>query len=346
VSQAIPWSLAGRVAGKVAGTHPLAETYHRHHLLATLEPAVAEATALVGVETGLVSPGAAQVLVVSRKQWAERNLAGFSRLLAPLQEQIGERISDRNPSMANAARSLVAVETGALLGVLARRVLGQYELVLPTGKEADTVAFVGANILELERRHQFRPSEFRLWIALHEVTHRAQFVGVPWLRPYFLALVEELVAHARPEPGRLAMRVAELVDSLRRGQPVLDETGLLGLFASPAQREVLDRVQALMSLLEGHGHMVMNRVGERVLHSQARMAEVLRLRRADRRTAAFFRLTGLEMKLRQYEMGDRFVRNIEDTAGKPTLARVWEGPEWLPTLVEIEHPQQWLQRAA
>jgi coenzyme F420 biosynthesis associated uncharacterized protein len=208
------------------------------------------------------------------------------------------------------------------------------------------VAFVGANIFELERRHQFSPVAFRLWICLHEATHRAQFAGVPWLRGYFLSLVEELVTHSKPEAGRLAKRLAEVAASVGRGRPVLDESGLFGLFASPAQREVLDRVQALMSVLEGHGHVVMNRIGAREVSGQARMAEALKLRRKDQRTAALLRLTGIEMKLRQYELGEQFVTAVETAAGWSALDRVWEGPEWLPTLAEIEKPDKWLQRAA
>jgi coenzyme F420 biosynthesis associated uncharacterized protein len=301
-----------------------------------------QAAGLVEPETGLSTPGDPEVVVVSRRMWAERNLTAFGRLLAPLEDRLAERL----PSQGGLARRLVAIETGALLGFLARRVLGQYELVLPTGEDGDAVAFVGANVLEMERRHQFQPASFRLWIALHEATHRAQFIGVPWLRPYFLSLVEELVARSRLDPGGLGARLIEVAGSMGRGEPIIDETGLFGLFATPEQREVLDRVQALMSVLEGHGHVVMNRIGARVVRGQQRMAEVLAMRRKDPRTAAFFRLTGIEMKLRQYELGERFVRTVEDEAGWATLGHLWDGPELLPDLTEIEQPRRWLQRAA
>jgi putative hydrolase len=118
------------------------------------------------------------------------------------------------------------------------------------------------------------------------------------------------------------------------------------LFASPAQREVIDRVQALMSLLEGHGHIVMDRIGARELVTQRRMSRVLKARRADRRTAALMRIIGLEMKLRQYELGERFIKQVEREAGWSALDLAWRGPSSLPTLDEIGHPESWLQRVA
>jgi coenzyme F420 biosynthesis associated uncharacterized protein len=345
----LDWSLAAPVASRVAGKYPLAETYHIANMSRTMPGVVAKAAALVTEETGLDTPGVPEVLVVTRGQWAERNLATFAHLLAPIEAKIAQRLEETGAGGVPAlvARKLVAVETGAILGFLARRVLGQYELVLPTGDQGDVVAIVGANILALERQQQFRPDEFRMWIALHEATHRAQFIGVAWLRPYFLSLVSDLVASASPpSAGRLARLVAEVIEAGRRGKPVVDETGLLGLLASPEQRRAIDKVQALMSLLEGHGHVIMDRVGARLLPTQDRMSSILKARRNDPRTAAFFRLTGMEMKMRQYELGERFIKTVESEAGWSALDRAWQGPELLPTLAEIEQPQLWLQRAA
>jgi coenzyme F420 biosynthesis associated uncharacterized protein len=235
---------------------------------------------------------------------------------------------------------------GAVLGFLSRKVLGQYELVLPTGDGdlGDSVLFVGGNILKMERDYSFRPDEFRFWVALHESTHRLQFVGVPWLRAYFLDLVAELVAAATPEPGRMQRVGAQLQRAAKAGEPLIDESGMFGLFASDEQREIIDRVQALMSLLEGHGHVVMDRIGGRELVTQQRMSRILKARRADRRTAAFMRLIGLELKLRQYDLGARFIKGVENHASWDTLSLAWAAPEALPTLDEIEDPQRWLKR--
>jgi coenzyme F420 biosynthesis associated uncharacterized protein len=196
----------------------------------------------------------------------------------------------------------------------------------------------------LERQQEFRPSEFRFWVALHECTHRLQFVGVPWMRGYFLGLVEELVATTKPEPGRLARLTGEVREAAAAGRPVVDEAGIFGLFASPEQRQVIDRVQALMSLLEGHGHVIMDRIGARELVTQERMSAVLKARRRDARTAMLMRLIGLEMKLRQYELGARFITTIERSAGWHALDAAWIGPEFLPTLDEINEPGRWLAR--
>lgn len=335
----IDWDLAVKVASRFAGTYPLEGTYHTDLLAREAPGIVARAAQMVENETGLTAAGEPAVEVVTRKQWAETNVAVFSQLLAPAEE----KIKKANP----VASRVVAAEMGAVLGFLSRKVLGQYELVLPgKGESGDVVYLVGANVLAMERSHQFRPSEFRLWIALHECAHRLQFVGVPWLRGYFLDLVGELVASAVPEPGKWARIMADVRKATDSGEPIIGETGLFGLFASSSQKDLLERVQALMSLLEGHGHVVMDRIGRRELASQQRMSSVLRQRRKDPRTATFLRLTGLEMKMRQYEQGEKFVLRVEREAGWSALDRVWDGPDSLPNLAEINEPLLWLSRVS
>ena len=341
----IHWSLAARVAGRMAGRYPLEGTYHQTLFARQAPRLVARAAELVAAETGLPWVGDPEVGVVTRREWAEANLRSFGVLLAPAEEKLaagrGSRLGGR------LAGRLVGAEVGALVGVLSRRVLGQYELVLPSREEGgDAVMFVGANVLMLERQHEFRPAEFRFWVALHECTHRLQFTGVPWMRDYFLGLVSRLVDASVPERGRVQRLGSELREAARRGRPVLDESGLLGLFATPDQRRLIDEVQALMSLLEGHGHVIMDRIGARVLVSQDRMSRLLKMRRKDPRMAAFLRLTGLEMKMKQYEMGERFIHAVERRAGFEALDRVWQGPEHLPTLDEIKQPERWLARVA
>ena len=342
----IHWPLASRVAGRMAGSDPLEDSYHFARLEAEAGPLVDRAAEAAAAETGLSWIGSPQVAVVTRRRWAEANIAGFGRLLAP-----AEKVLARRKGLGLGRRllgRLLAAEVGSLVGLLARRVLGQYELVVPAGEpeQGDVVMFVGGNVLLMERQQEFRPDEFRFWVALHECTHRLQFTGVPWLRQHFLGLVGRLLESSTAEEGRMQRIAEELRAAAREGRPVVDETGLMGLLATPEQREILDEVQALMSFLEGHGHVVMDRIGARELVSQDRMSKVLKARRKDPRTAAFFRLTGLEMKLRQYELGERFIRDVERRAGFPALDAVWEGPENLPTLAEITDPQRWLERVA
>jgi coenzyme F420 biosynthesis associated uncharacterized protein len=336
------WDSAVGIARRLAGRYPLEGTYHEARFARQAPLLVERATALVSAETGLEAPGTPDVAVVGRAEWIESNIESFAELMAPVTDRLGE---ERRLGHGIAGR-IMSAELGAVLWFLSRRVLGQYELVLPTsdGRDGDTVMFVGANVLSMERRFEFRPAEFRFWVALHESTHRLQFQGVPWLRSYFLGLVEELVDASKPEPGRMGRLAEEFRHAAEQGRPLIDEKGLFGLLASPGQREVIDRVQALMSLLEGHGHVVMDRIGGRELVSQARMSRILASRRNDPRTAMFMRLIGLELKMKQYEMGARFIGGVEERAGWSALAAAWQRPSNLPTLEEIEDPVSWLYR--
>lgn len=343
----IPWNVAADVAARVAGHYPLESSYHEQVLAAQAPEFVAKAEQLVAEATGLGSKGSPDVAVVSRAVWAERNVTFFAHIMDPAEERLASRFEGYGPvgqSAGALARRFVAVETGVLLGIMGRRVLGQYELAMPAKLDGDTIYLVGANILSMERAHQFRPFEFRFWLALHECTHRLQFVGVPWLSDYFLGLVQQLVASARPEPGRLGRIAAELKEAVAGGGPIIGETGLFGLFATDSQRALLDKVQALMALLEGHGHVVMDRIGRGMLVTQEHMSRVLKQRRQDPRTAAFFRLTGMEMKFRQYELGERFIEMVEREAGWDTINLAWQGPAYLPTREEIDEPTLWLAR--
>lgn len=340
----VDWPVAVSVAANFSGTYPLEGTYHQARLEQDLPDMVTRASALVSEETGLVAPGSPDVSVIGRAGWVENNVASFSTLLAPVEE----KLASHNGVGGAIAGRIMGAEMGAVLGFLSRRVLGQYELVLPAadGGNGDTVLFVGPNLLKMERDHAFRPDEFRFWVALHECTHRLQFTGVPWLRGYFFDLVEELVAASKPESGRIQRVAAEMRQAASEGRPLIGEAGIFGVFATPEQREILDRVQALMALLEGHGHVVMDRVGERELVTQTRMSSVLKARRSDKRTAALMRLIGLEMKLKQYEMGERFIKEVERRTSWDTLDLAWQSPESLPTLEEIDEPELWMQRIA
>lgn len=337
----VDWRLAGKIAGRMAGSHPLEESYHFRQLDRRAPMLVARAAELASVETGLPWVGHPDVAVVTRSEWAKANVAAFGALLAPAEKRLegkgfGRRLASR----------LMGAEVGALVGILSKRVLGQYELVLPSddGGDGDTIMLVGANLLDMERGHEFRPEEFRFWVALHECTHRLQFTGVPWLKAYFLELVEGLVETSEPEDGRMQRIREEMRRAAREGRPLVDERGIMGVLASPQQRDLIDRVQALMSLLEGHGHVVMDRIGARELVTQDRMARVLKMRRKDPRMSAFLRLTGLEMKMKQYEQGERFILGVERLAGFSALDRAWESRETLPNLAEIGNPERWLAR--
>ena len=343
----VDWDLAVRVARRVAGREPLAASYLADSLRRDFVTVTVEAEALVTEFTRLRPPSPARGQLLDRAGWVDANVASMQRLLAPLTAKVGDRVA-RSP-LAPVGRRVAGTEMGMLLGWVGKRVLGQYDLLVPDDPDGplvdDAVYYVGPNVLGLEKRYAFRPRDFRLWIALHELTHRAQFTGVPWLRPYFLSLVEQSLSLVEPDPTRLLRVLGRLADDFRRGRNPLDDGGLVGLLATPEQRQLLDRTQALMSLLEGHGNLVMNRLGREHVAGQERMAHILQARRSTGGvTALVQKLLGFEMKMRQYEIGERFCEAVAAEAGLRALDAAWRGPDSLPTLGELDTPVEWLRR--
>ncbi len=345
----VDWPTARHVARLVAGRDPLADSYLGASLQDDFGALTVRAEALVAEYTGLRAPGAASARVLDRAEWVESNITSMQSLLAPLMQRFGERLA-RNP-IAPVSRRIAATEVGALLGYMSKRVLGQYDLLVPDGDNApagattDAVYYVGSNILSLEKRFAFRPLDFRLWIAIHEVTHRAQFTGVPWMRDYFLGLVRQALQLVDPDPATVIRALSSAIEEVRAGRNPLDDGGLVGLLASPEQRGVLGQVQALMSLLEGHGNVVMDDLGREHVAGQERMSRVLQQRRNQGGLSGLVhKLLGIEQKLKQYEVGENFVRGVYAAAGPRALDRVWERPEHLPTVAELDDPLAWLAR--
>jgi len=340
--------MAERLARRVAGHDPLEESYLAASLQIDFDAVTARAEQLVGEFTGLVSSGEpAKALVLDRQAWVDANLRSFRNTLEPFTRRVGERMA-QSP-FAPAGRAVAGAEMGVLMGFLAQRVLGQYDLLVPdeaeSGGDADAVYYVGPNILVLEKRYGFRPGDFRLWIALHEVTHRAQFRAVPWMKGYFLSLVDASMGLIEPDPKRLVRALERAAEAARRGRNPLDDGGIVSLFATDEQKVVIDQVQALMSLLEGHGNVVMDRLGKRHVTGQERMSAALKARRQSGGVGAQFRkLVGIEMKMRQYEIGEEFITRLEETVGIQALDAAWRGPDCLPTLAELEAPERWLER--
>lgn len=343
----VDWGLAERVARRIAGREPLATSYLGGSLVHDFAAVTIEAEAAVAELTGLHPASPARAQVLDRAGWVTANVASMRRLLGPFVDRVGAKMA--HSPIAPVGRRVAAAELGFLLGFVAQRVLGQYDLLVPDeagGSASDAaVYYVGVNVLVLEKRFAFRPRDFRLWIALHEVTHRAQFTGVPWLRHYFLAQVDELLGGVEPDARRFFTALVRAADEVRHGRNPLDDGGVVSLLATDEQRAALARVQALMSLLEGHGNAVMNRLGAQLVDGQARMARVLQARRNARgATAMVHRLLGLELKMRQYEVGEAFVDAVEREAGFGAIDDAWRGPEHLPTLAELSDPSAWLAR--
>ena len=337
----VDWTLAGRIARRVAGRDPFHDSYLSSSLTSDFATFTEEAAGLVSEYTRLPLPDPGAGIVLSRAEWVDTNVRSMQRLLHPLAERFGKRMGP----FGFVSRGVAGTESGVLLGIMAQRVLGQYDVFFADATGADAVFYVGGNVLTVEKRYAFRPRDFRMWIALHEVTHRAQFTGVPWLRGYFLDLIDRLLGSVDPDPTRVIRTMRESLNDLRSGNNPMEDGGIVALLASPEQRAVLRQMQALMSLLEGHGNAVMNALGRTHVHGQERMATTLAARRNGRGISGLVqKLLGLDAKLRQYDIGERFITTIEAEAGPRALDPAWRAPECLPTLAELDAPLTWLAR--
>lgn len=344
----VDWGLAEKVAVRAAGKEPFAESYHYASLTRDFEELTPLAEDQVAEATGLRSAsGAARARVTDRQGWVRANVASFQRLLRPITTRLDEQIG--GGPLAPITSRVAGAEIGMVLGWMSSRVLGQYDLLVIEDEnplDQDIVYFVGPNVLGLEKRFAFPPREFRHWLALHEVTHRAQFTGVPWMREHFLALVSQTMDSVDPDPKRFLDALGRLADDVRTGRNPLDDGGLMAVFASPEQREVLDQVAGLMSLLEGHGDVTMDRAGADQIPSAERFGKVLRQRREQGNPAAKLlqKLLGLEAKMKQYEQGERFIEVVEREGGTALLDRAWIDPANLPSIAEIRDPETWISR--
>jgi coenzyme F420 biosynthesis associated uncharacterized protein len=367
----VDWQLAAKVGRRVAGGSelPARQAWSRQftELSAAADRAVAELTGLGGD----LPPPLAEPL--DRGQWVEANLATLRRILRPLAAKVAERRSWRAtgpvPSaMRSSTRALTGAQAGTLLGYVGQRVLGQYDLPLPGPDQAaaslgdgaqpaelrpdlsrhgeGTVWYVVPNIVATERRHGFRPRDFRLWIALHETAHRRQFRGVPWLPGHIQGLLDAYLGSVEVDDEALK-RLAGRVQGLARRAIAGERLELLDFLVTPEQRVIVDRVQATMTVLEGHGEFVMDQLGARLVPGHQHMHDTLRARRnapgaIDR---LIQQLLGFRQKLDQYAMGERFVRRLFDRGGMDAVNRLFAAPEALPTLDEVRDPDRYLARA-
>ena len=343
----IDWDLARRVAVRASRREPYTAPRWRAGLAEDFADCTQRAEELVADYTGLRSlSGPARGRVTDRVGWIDANLASFQRLLRPLAAKLG---TGSDGMLAPVTRRVTGAELGIMLGWMSRRVLGQYDLLIiedEKPEDQDIVYYVAPNVLSLENKYAFDPAQFRLWLALHEVTHRAQFTGVDWMRPHFIGLVESVLDSVEPDPKRIAAAARRVVEARRRGEDPLAAGGLMALFASEGQVETLEELAGLMSLLEGHGDVIMDRAGEGLVPSAPRFGRVMRRRRESVRGFAkvFQRLIGLEAKMKQYAEGEHFIESVEEAGGAVLLDRVWEDPGNVPGIAEIRNPHDWVSR--
>lgn len=343
MAQFVDWDLAVATAGALGKSGPKVAYDEAAEVVADLRRLTDEAAGHVlgftGLHTEVAHP---PVRVVDRRDWAAVNAAGLKQVITPLASRL---VGDRPPGpFAEAIGSrLTAVQAGTVLAYLSGKVLGQYEVF---SSDPGQLLLVAPNIVEVERKLNADPRDFRLWVCLHEVTHRVQFTAVPWLRTHFLSEVSSFVDASHVD--------GQLIDRLRRGVSALADavrdsesrTSVLDLVQTPAQRAILDRLTAVMTLLEGHAEVVMDGVGPEVIPS----VDDIRAKFNRRREAAtpfeqvIRRLLGIDVKLRQYAEGRRFVQGVIDRVGMAGFNAIWESPLTLPQLSELTDPDAWVAR--
>ncbi|SED10622.1 zinc-dependent metalloprotease [Streptomyces sp. TLI_105] len=360
----VDWNLAVATATRLVRPGPEVSRDEAREVVAELRRHAKASEEHVRAYTRMIPEGTephdTPVLVVDRAGWIKANVAGFRELLTPLLGKMQERRSTTPGSSVLGAvgGKVTGVELGMLLSFLASRILGQYETFAPATRDLPAGAngggrllLVAPNIVHVERELDVSPHDFRLWVCLHEETHRTQFTAVPWLRDHLQGEIQSFLAATDVDPGTVVERLREAVQTLTGGRPEGEEgepaPSLVELVQTPEQREILGRLTAVMSLLEGHADYVMDGVGPQVVPSVTEIREKFQARRArgaSRLDLALRRLLGLDAKLRQYRDGERFVRAVVDQVGMDGFNRVWTSPNTLPTKAEIAAPTDWIAR--
>jgi coenzyme F420 biosynthesis associated uncharacterized protein len=340
----VDWDLAGRTAKKLSPATPSVERAEADQVVTELYRATEVAAAHVAELTALTEPPVtALTRVVDRAGWIDVNVAGMSRVMAPIIDRLSEASPIGRVGEAVGGR-VTGVQAGAVIGFLSGKVLGQFEFFDQPGGQ---LMLVAPNLVAVERQLRVKPADFRLWVCLHEVTHRVQFTAVPWTRQHMLDEVDALSATVDTDPEALRARITDAIGELAkvaRGQG--DGGGLISVLATPEQRAVLDRVTAFMSLVEGHAEYVMNAVSPTVIPTQP----VIEARFAQRRRGGnpldrlLRKVLGLDAKTRQYVDGSSFVRAVIDRVGLDGFNAVWTDASTLPTKAEIADPAAWVKR--
>jgi coenzyme F420 biosynthesis associated uncharacterized protein len=356
---AIDWTTAQRVGEMLAGTPAQGDIRAE-----SIQPLAADFARRVSDYTGLALPAELPALeTVDRPLWIAANLS----TMRPLLEQMARRLegggsSARNPSfkprqgwalglpeaMRAASGLLLGAQVGALTGMLSQRVLGQYDLAILDPSATPRLLLVAPNLAQAARALGVEQEQLVAWVTIHEVTHAVQFSGAPWLRGHLAGMLGKLIEGLESSVSLSQIfkltdpkNTRDLLERLRHGE-------LLRLSIGEERWELVERMQATMTLIEGHAEHVMDEVGADVLPSLPRLRAAMTRRRTSRGLPwrVLERLLGLELKLRQYESGRRFCDAVVAADGREALARAFGGPEALPSTAELDAPELWLARVA
>jgi uncharacterized protein (DUF2342 family) len=360
----IDWGTAQRVGELVAGSPPFGGVRS-----ASVEPLVQEFAGKVATYSGLISSTELPRLeLVDRPGWIAANLKTMRPLLAPITEPMDAGGGLFAGPLRSVSGLLLGVQVGALTGMLSQRVLGQYDLALLDASVSPRLLLLAPNLAQAARTLGVDRDELVLWVSIHEITHAVQFSGAPWLRDYLGGMLRELIeglqvtisgGSAKDDDGagtpdgngrrggwvpsmpKLpdAAELRDMVERARRGE-------LLRLTLGEDRWQLVERMQAAMSLIEGHAEHTMDAIGAEVLPSLPRLRAAMNHRRETRGLPwrVLERLLGLELKLKQYETGRRFCDAVVEAGGPQALALAWSGPNALPTPAELEQPSLWIAR--
>ncbi len=344
----VDWDLAVGTAKRLMRPGPDIGRDEARRAVEELHACAVTAQTHVRDYTGLRAEAAtAPILVVDRGGWVEANVDGFRQVLHPLIEKLRLKRGTPGPMATAIGSRVTGLEVGGLLAYLSNKVLGQFDPFYTGGaRHGGRLLLVAPNVVHVEQELEVDPHDFRLWVCIHEETHRVQFTAVPWLRGHLLAEISGLVESTDLDPGKLAQMMrdgADKVGKLLRGD---SDVSLLDIMQTPEQKEIVERLTAVMSLLEGHADVVMDGVGPQVIPSVAE----IRRKFSERRAGAgpldqmIRRLLGFDAKLRQYRDGAIFVRGVIEKVGMDGFNAVWDNPENLPGKADVADPSLWVAR--
>lgn len=364
-SSSVPlnFSLAHKIAGVLAPAGPRAAAAAKRRAVEDMRYAALAAVDHVHAITQLAAAENlhdSELLIVDRATWVKANTQSFEVMLGPIAEAVlGPRMKKLSSTELAVTELGGAAEIGGVLAFLSTRVLGQYDpfaALAGHGAPGGRLMIVAPNLLALEKELNLDPADFRLWVALHEQTHRVQFAAAPWLRDYLLDLIQELGKElgdtSENLPERIASAATGAVAAMKKKEAPGEGAAGAGskpgaaLLLSEKGRELMDRVTGVMSLLEGHANVVMDAVDADIVPS----VKTIRRRFEQRgRNQGFFprfmsKLLGMDAKMAQYKNGQKFVQAVIEEVGMERFNRIWEAPEHLPTVAEIHDPARWVER--
>ncbi|BCO82270.1 hypothetical protein MINTM011_06050 [Mycobacterium paraintracellulare] len=338
---AVDWQFAATVGRRLARPGPPSSDYTRRQVMDELVDAAAKAEPLVRDVTGLVADGAVPAArIVDRPEW-----------VAAAAESMRVMMNGAEKPRGFLTGRVTGAQTGAVLAYVSSGILGQYDpFATDNGARAGCLLLVYPNVIAVERQLRIEPSDFRLWVCLHEVTHRVQFTANPWLPDYMSQALGLLTRDAGDDLGEVVSRLADYARNRGNQNSDANSAGILGLVRavqSEPQRHALDQLLVLGTLLEGHADHVMDAVGPIAVPSVAtirRRFDERRHRRQPPLQRLLRALLGLDAKLSQYTRGKAFVDHVVGQVGMARFNAIWTGPETLPLPIEIEEPQRWIDR--